>query len=377
MKRNTDYVFLVVTAYNALSVLTVSEAKNGAKFVRRTAPHMTAASLNDKPKCVPLNSVTQGGTLFTSANMVDVDGALECTHCTYVDTVGAARTDTGIAIVRKKFDCPKTWLKLLSQCPAVEWPPPRTIPNDLFDAFTMRGTATVEQWYFQERYSGRDALANDWSALGLDARVNARTAADSVNDLATYTVDSALYVDSVLQRYADFINGSVGLVWGSEKPWAEILLARRGATATLTVEYGRVHSTHASIHATTPQHFAAFMLQHAKKFDFAFTYSSLEHSGLGRYGDLLNPYGDIEAASQTWCALRPGGLFFLGVPAGDSRASQDKVVWNAHRLYGPERLAQMFAGYEYVDMHVNTNEQFRHFVHVVYVLRKPATALDC
>jgi hypothetical protein len=83
---------------------------------------------------------------------------------------------------------------------------------------------------------------------------------------------------------------------------------------------------------------------------------SLEHSGLGRYGDSLNPHGDIEAAVQTWCLLRPGGIFLLGLPATDPLASKDELVWNAHRHYGPLRLAEMFAGYElreffYIELH--------------------------
>ena len=41
--------------------------------------------------------------------------------------------------------------------------------------------------------------------------------------------------------------------------------------------------------------------------DFVVTYSSLEHSGLGRYGDKLNPAADLEAMAQAWCMLKPGG----------------------------------------------------------------------
>ena len=42
------------------------------------------------------------------------------------------------------------------------------------------------------------------------------------------------------------------------------------------------------------------------QFDVVFTYSSVEHSGLGRYGDPLNPAGDLMAAAsnqlhaETW-----------------------------------------------------------------------------
>lgn len=44
------------------------------------------------------------------------------------------------------------------------------------------------------------------------------------------------------------------------------------------------------------------------------SYSSLEHSGLGRYGDELNPDGDIEAAEEVWCMLKKGGYFIIGLP---------------------------------------------------------------
>ena len=37
--------------------------------------------------------------------------------------------------------------------------------------------------------------------------------------------------------------------------------------------------------------------------DFAVSYSSLEHAGLGRYGDPLNPSADIEEARLTSAAL--------------------------------------------------------------------------
>jgi hypothetical protein len=36
-------------------------------------------------------------------------------------------------------------------------------------------------------------------------------------------------------------------------------------------------------------------------FDAIVTFSSIEHSGLGRYGDALNPWGDIIAIARAWC----------------------------------------------------------------------------
>jgi hypothetical protein len=37
----------------------------------------------------------------------------------------------------------------------------------------------------------------------------------------------------------------------------------------------------------------------------------LEYSGLGRYGDHLNPEGDVEASEECFCVLKPGGYFLF------------------------------------------------------------------
>ena len=44
------------------------------------------------------------------------------------------------------------------------------------------------------------------------------------------------------------------------------------------------------------------------------TFSSVEHSGLGRYGDALNPWGDILTIAKALCVTREGGSLTIGVP---------------------------------------------------------------
>jgi len=153
------------------------------------------------------------------------------------------------------------------------------------------------------------------------------------------------------------------------KPWEEVLLARAGAAYVLTVEYGSITSKHARFTTTTPPNLAALMITAPRTWDFAFTYSSLEHSGLGRCGDALHPWGDMEAAVQTWCLLKPGGIFFLGLPCKDASCSEDVLLWNAHQIYGQRRLQEGFAGYEVVKK-VNTTYGVAR-ASIVYVLRKP------
>lgn len=40
--------------------------------------------------------------------------------------------------------------------------------------------------------------------------------------------------------------------------------------------------------------------------DFAFSFSSWEHDGLGRYGDPIDPWGDIKAVQRASCYVKPG-----------------------------------------------------------------------
>jgi len=317
----------------------------------------------------PRPSEPRASPLYSGGDVRAMETALSCDLCAYgEERPYQSRSPEGYPRVDRSFACPKLWLRLVSACPAQDWPPPKEVPADMADAYTMHGKARTDAWYLEQRYSGGKAAFSDWDSHGLPARIAAATPEDAVTGINSYTQKTPGYVDAVLANHTDVITGGVGIVWGSERPWAEVLLARRGAAMTVTVEYGRVASSHPTIRATTPPQFGAFMLRHDREFDFAFTYSSLEHSGLGRYGDALNPYGDLEAVAETWCALKPGGLFFLGVPSADAESSVDVLVWNAHRFYGPHRLAQMFAGYEHVHSYRDGSEAREAIIHV---LRKP------
>ena len=79
------------------------------------------------------------------------------------------------------------------------------------------------------------------------------------------------------------------------------------------------------------------------KYDCAFSISSVEHSGLGRYGDDLDPEGDLKAMDDLRSRLNSGGLCFLAVPMGE-----DCVFWNAHRQYGRVRFPMLIKGFEVI-----------------------------
>ena len=63
----------------------------------------------------------------------------------------------------------------------------------------------------------------------------------------------------------------------------------------------------------------------------------LEHVGLGRYGDPINPEGSRLAATELQRVLKPGGRLFLSVPVG-----RERVCFNAHRVFSPSTVRGFF-----------------------------------
>jgi SAM-dependent methyltransferase len=66
---------------------------------------------------------------------------------------------------------------------------------------------------------------------------------------------------------------------------------------------------------------------------------TVEHIGLGRYGDPLDPLGDRKAAAELARVLAPGGSLLFVVPVGTPR-----IMFNAHRIYGYEQVLDLFPG---------------------------------
>lgn len=63
----------------------------------------------------------------------------------------------------------------------------------------------------------------------------------------------------------------------------------------------------------------------------------IEHVGLGRYGDPIDPAGSRKAA-QLVRVLAPGGRLYVSTPVG-----RERICFNAHCVFAPETVAAMFA----------------------------------
>jgi SAM-dependent methyltransferase len=65
----------------------------------------------------------------------------------------------------------------------------------------------------------------------------------------------------------------------------------------------------------------------------------VEHVGLGRYGDPLDPSGDIKAMAELRRVVAPGGSLLFVAPVGRAR-----ICYNAHRIYSYESVLSQFEG---------------------------------
>jgi SAM-dependent methyltransferase len=61
---------------------------------------------------------------------------------------------------------------------------------------------------------------------------------------------------------------------------------------------------------------------------------AIEHFGLGRYGDPIDPQGHMKAFKNIISMLRPGGTLYISFPIAD----QDEVHFNAPRVFSPTRI---------------------------------------
>lgn len=67
----------------------------------------------------------------------------------------------------------------------------------------------------------------------------------------------------------------------------------------------------------------------------------LEHVGLGRYGDPLDPEGHVKAAGELSRVLADGGDLYLSVPIG-----RERVCFNAHRVFSVTTIRKLFSTLE-------------------------------
>ena len=113
----------------------------------------------------------------------------------------------------------------------------------------------------------------------------------------------------------------------STNPWVEACILEAGANEIVTLEYGVIYSKQPQSKTMVTLEFCRDFLENKlENFDAVVTFSSVEHSGLEIFGDMLNPWGDIITIARAWCVAKDLGYLTIGVQYRD-----ETIQFNADR----------------------------------------------
>ncbi len=210
-----------------------------------------------------------------------------------------------------------------------------TIPDELRDFYTLGGKVHIRiDSIRRDAYLEGDAEKGLWKTGNVWNEDDINEAVAQVKNKTLwgpYGVDEVVEVTESLKQVD--MKGKSVLVIGSSHPWIEAICLLHGAKKVTTLEYGEIISNHPQIETETPSTIRKkYQDGTLETFDGVVTQSSVEHSGLGRYGDALNPWGDILAIGRAWCITKPEAFLWVGVPTGI-----EMIFSNWHRVYGHHR----------------------------------------
>ena len=203
--------------------------------------------------------------------------------------------------------------------------PPKEIPEKYWDAFTWNGEIPVHYQYHDDSYQPDTQTVYSYEEVEefKEKALRRETFYYGKTDLDLYEA-----LDTFI---GDFQGKTVGIL-GSTIPWYEAIVLVYGGKP-VTIDYNPIISLHPDVRTMTIEEYDENPIQ----FDYLISISSFEHNGLGRYGDPINPDGDLETMEKSTKMLKPDGYLFLAVPIGT-----DYLVWNAHRVYGWKRSHFLF-----------------------------------
>lgn len=225
--------------------------------------------------------------------------------------------------------------------------PVEKMPFNLISKFTLNNTIPVVKWYID---GTNELLAPKWTNDYLNSFFTRFTRFNILNNIhgnEPYGIGclyerqggASYYLCKAFDNY-DIINSDIAVI-GSTTPWIEAILFNYGCKNITTVDYNIPEVDNILIKTLLYSDFDINI--NNNKYDIIVSYSSIEHSGLGRYGDILDPEGDLKTLDCIYNNLKDNGILILGIPI-----CKDILVWNAHRIYGKIRLFLLLKNFEII-----------------------------
>jgi SAM-dependent methyltransferase len=260
--------------------------------------------------------------------------------------------------------------------------PPRDPPVELVSEFTQGGKIPIAKMYIDDNNQGkgthysypRKAIESHIVGAQRQASMLRRyIEKEEEDDDDDYNVFDIIpkknWIPFALLLHEDKLKGKNVAVFGSIDPYIESIVIAYGANQVTTFEYNKFTLDHNKINVVCGDEYRNLIASHSScsssiesgsnskegacdsgsseydgSFDVVLSFSSFDHSGLGRYGDEIDPNGDIKAMKFAHSVLKNNGYMFLTIPIGP-----DVIVWNLHRRYGMHRLPLMLENFTVID----------------------------
>lgn len=206
--------------------------------------------------------------------------------------------------------------------------PPRSIPENLRRQYTMNGKIPVQSFYLDDRRS---------APVRNTRQIYERTF-KAIKD-GTFQYYGLTY-DYLLAALRDFpIAHKQIIIAGLAGCSCDAIAILHDACEVIAVDYNPPYCEHELVRSIGMDEFNKL----SDRPEACISISSFEHDGLGRYGDPLDPEGDLLAMRGLKTRMAANGLLYLSVPVG-----RDLLAWNAHRIYGRLRLPKLLEGWAFL-----------------------------
>jgi hypothetical protein len=223
------------------------------------------------------------------------------------------------------------------------YPPLKEPPADMLLNFTQNGEMPLRRlWYFNDATQSKNDIIGFISNKEIE---NWRLKVRKGEPLKYEDVN----LRGLMYKYSQYIKNQYIAVIGTTAVWIESIAVELEAKKIYTLDYTRNKYESSQLEWVHVFDYLDNAIKQGliEDFDTSVSFSSIEHSGLGRFGDPLDPYGDLEAVKQVHCMLKPNGIFFLGLPTTGNENSY--LEFNAYRIYGPKRFKLIFDGWQQLD----------------------------
>ena len=184
-------------------------------------------------------------------------------------------------------------------------PPPKMPPAELMNRFTQNGDMPItKEFYINEVYSDSNSNDKNKQAIVTATEFNGWLNKVKNNQPLNY---GNVELQVIMKKYKEQINQKSLVVVGTQLPWIEAIGYELSAAQVTTLDYTRKKYEHERLEWLHVNDYLDDLISNKKKieqFDNSASFSSIEHSGLGRYGDPLSPEGDIDAVRQVHCLIK-------------------------------------------------------------------------